>query len=131
MVVSQTPVAALQREWKFHHIESCVDWIAGQEHGTKAEQLRLAATGKYPMDRVLMIGDGVGDLQAAREAGSHFFPILPSEEEESWARFCDEAYPRFLNGGYGSEYESALVTDFENRLPTIPPWKSGEQQQRN
>lgn len=124
MVVSQTPVAALFREWKYHQIDSCVDWIAGQEHGTKAEQLRLAADGKYPMNRVMMIGDGMGDLQAAREAGAHFYPILPAEEEESWARFCEEAYPRFLSGNYDAEYESELITDFENRLPEIPPWES-------
>jgi hypothetical protein len=36
IVVSQTPVEALEREWKEHKIDHLVDIIAGQEAGTKA-----------------------------------------------------------------------------------------------
>ena len=48
---------------------------AGQELGTKTEHLKLAAKNKYPPERILMIGDAPGDLNAARANGALFYPI--------------------------------------------------------
>ncbi|HKK63817.1 MAG TPA: hypothetical protein VJ951_14730, partial [Bacteroidales bacterium] len=48
LVVSQTPVEALEREWKENAIDHFVRVICGQEYGTKTEHLALAAVGKYP-----------------------------------------------------------------------------------
>ena len=55
IVVSQTPTEALVREWQEHRLNDYVRLIAGQELGTKAEHLQLAAAGKYPEERILMI----------------------------------------------------------------------------
>ncbi|MFP3895312.1 MAG: HAD family hydrolase [Anaerolineales bacterium] len=123
IVVSQTPVEALVREWKEHDIDKYVEVIAGQELGTKAEHLRLASEGKYAPGQKFMIGDAPGDLQAARANGAFFFPVNPGHEEESWERFYKEAFERFLSGTYGGEYEAALISDFEKALPEIPPWE--------
>ena len=49
--------------------------IAGQEYGTKAEHLALAAKGKYADDHILMIGDAPGDFKAAKSNGVLYFPI--------------------------------------------------------
>lgn len=122
-VVSQTPVAAVEREWKANGIDGFAGCIAGQEFGPKAGQLLAATDGRYPRDRVLMIGDAYGDLEAAREAGVSFFPIYPSEEEASWKQFLEEAYPRFLSGTFDTAYQSALIQRFETLLPTTPPWE--------
>ena len=62
LVVSQTPVEALEREWKENGIDGYVRLIAGQEYGTKTEHLALAAKGKYPDDHILMIGDAPGRI---------------------------------------------------------------------
>jgi phosphoglycolate phosphatase-like HAD superfamily hydrolase len=121
--VSQTPTEAIVREWEENHLLGYVSAIAGQELGTKAEHLTLAAKGKYPDHRILMIGDAPGDLNAARAVNAHFFPINPGHEEESWAIFSREAYTRFRDGTYGGEYEAGLVTHFESLLPETPPWK--------
>lgn len=120
--VSQTPTEALVREWEEHDLLRYVRVIAGQELGTKAEHLTLATRGRYPADRVLMIGDAPGDLKAARAVGARFFPINPGREEGSWTLFLEEAYPRFLEDRYDPAYEAECVRIFTALLPDTPPW---------
>ena len=122
MVVSQTPVEALTREWKEHNIDSFVRLIAGQEYGTKAEHLKFAAVGKYPTEKILMIGDAPGDMKAAKLNGVPFYPINPGHEEASWERFYKEALDRFFAGTYSGEYEEDLIKEFEEYLPEHPHW---------
>lgn len=124
MVVSQTPVAALEREWKEHDLEGLVRFIAGQELGTKSEHLAFATRGRYPADKVLLIGDAPGDFSAARENSALFYPIVPGAEDVSWKRFHDEAMARFLAGTYAGDYEAALIEDFDRHLPEKAAWQS-------
>lgn len=123
VVVSQTPTEALCREWEEHGIDRYAKLICGQELGTKAEHLQRATRGRYAPGRVLMIGDALGDLKAARAAGALFFPVNPGGEEESWRRFREEGIDRFLGGEYTAAYEQRLIAEFEACLPTTPPWK--------
>jgi phosphoglycolate phosphatase-like HAD superfamily hydrolase len=124
MVVSATPGEALQREWQEHGIARHMAIIAGQEMGSKKEHLALTAVGKYPLDRILMIGDAPGDMKAARANGVLFYPINPGHEEDSWDRFTREAGPKFLSGAYTREYEAQLVAEFDKLLPEKPPWRA-------
>lgn len=117
IVVSQTPEEALLREWRHSGIMHLARVIAGQELGGKAEQLRLAAGGKYEPGKVLLIGDAPGDLASAREAGVAFYPILPGGEVESWKLFRDEVFAKFLAGEYTGNYADVLVRRFEESLP--------------
>lgn len=126
MVVSATPVEALQREWNEHGLAQYMSVIAGQEMGTKLQHLQYAAKGKYPDDHILLIGDAPGDREAAKSAGVLFYPINPGGEERSWKRFYDEAFDRFLNGTYAGEYEARLIAEFKKLLPANPPWKKLE-----
>lgn len=123
MVVSQTPVEALQREWEEHNIDNFVRIIAGQEYGTKTEHIKYGAKGKYPDDKILMIGDAPGDLKAAKSNGVLYYPINPGYEEISWARFYNESLDKFFNGTYAGEYEENLIKEFEGYLPEHPNWK--------
>lgn len=124
IVVSQTPVEALVREWEEHDIAKYVKAIAGQEYGTKTEHLALAAADKYPKDKILMIGDAPGDLKAARQNNVLFYPVIPGKEEESWEKLCDEGLDRFFNGTYAGDYEKSLLSDFNKGLPEHPTWKT-------
>ncbi len=123
IVVSQTPVEALEREWKENNIDNLVHIIAGQEFGKKSEHLALAAKGKYPDNKILMIGDAPGDLKAARANGVLFYPVNPGHEEASWERFYQEALDKFFKGEYEGDYEKQVVDEFESYLPEKPPWK--------
>lgn len=122
IVASGTPVAALQREWREHGIARFVRVIAGQEAGSKTEHLTYAGVGKYPPNRMLMIGDAYGDLRAARSVDALFYPILPGREEESWSRFFQEALGRFFALDYAGSYQDALVQELDEALPSMPPW---------
>ena len=122
IVVSQTPVEALEREWVENDIDSYVSVIAGQEYGTKTEHLALAAKGKYPDEKILMIGDAPGDYNAAVKNKVLFFPIIPGNEVKSWKRFNDEAIDKFFSGTYAGNYEKALIAEFDKSLPSVPPW---------
>jgi phosphoglycolate phosphatase-like HAD superfamily hydrolase len=121
--VSQTPGEALQREWEEHDVARYAGVIAGQEMGSKTEHLKLAAGGKYPPQRCLMIGDAPGDLKAARGNGFLFYPVEPGAEDRSWQRFYEEAMHRFFDGSYAGGYETKLIEEFEALLPEAPPWR--------
>jgi phosphoglycolate phosphatase-like HAD superfamily hydrolase len=123
MVVSQTPMEALKREWEENKIDHYIRMIAGQELGTKSEHLKYGAKGKYPDDKVLMIGDAYGDLKAARSNGLLFFPVNPGKEEDSWKRLFNEGLDRFYTGTFKGAYEEALVKEFKTYLPEHPHWK--------
>ncbi|MDO9339930.1 MAG: HAD hydrolase-like protein [Bacteroidales bacterium] len=123
MVVSQTPFDALKREWEENSIDHFLRMIAGQEHGTKTEHLKYTAKGKYPDDKILMIGDANGDLKAAKSNGVLFFPINPGKEEASWERLYKEGMDRFFAGTYKGAYEEKLIKEFEAYLPEHPHWK--------
>jgi len=122
IIVSQTPLEALEREWKEHKLESYVKVMAGQEHGTKTEHIALAARNKYHPEKILMIGDAKGDLDAARNNGILFYPVIPGHEVESWERLVNEGLKRFIGGLYRGSYENKLIAEFEESLPSQPPW---------
>ena len=122
IVVSQTPFEALDREWKENRIDHFVDFIAGQECGTKAEHLQYSAGGKYAPEKILMIGDAPGDYKAAQKNNVLFFPIVPGREEASWAKFRSEGLPRFFSGAFAGQYQQQLLDEFDRALPELPPW---------
>jgi phosphoglycolate phosphatase-like HAD superfamily hydrolase len=124
IVVSQTPLEALEREWEEHAIDGAVRAIAGQEIGTKTEHIQMAAGGKYPPEKILMIGDAPGDLNAARGNSALFFPINPGAEEKSWKRLVNEGLDRFFAGTFAGEYENGLLEEFDTYLPENPAWET-------
>ncbi len=123
IVVSATPCEALKNEWHEHDIAQYVKVIGGQEMGKKGQMLKIAAGGRYPPHRILMIGDAPGDMRAARAVDALFYPINPGDEERSWERFYNEAMGRFFEGTYAGDYEASLIAEFDRYLPETPPWK--------
>jgi phosphoglycolate phosphatase-like HAD superfamily hydrolase len=123
VIVSQTPLEALEREWEEHDIRKYTRIIAGQEHGTKAEHIFHAAKGKYPDNKIIMIGDAIGDLDAARNNGVLFYPVIPGKEDDSWKRLLTSGISKFFKGDYSGAYEETLIAEFKKSLPDRPIWK--------
>ncbi len=123
IVVSATPCEALAREWEEHDIAKYVEVIAGQEMGTKAQHLEYATKGRYGKNHVLMVGDAPGDMKAAKANNALFYPINPGDEIQSWKRFHDEAFDKFIRGEYADNYEKKLIAEFNGYLPELPPWE--------
>ena len=122
MVCSATPIEALCREWQEHGIDKYVRLIAGQELGSKREHIHIVAEKNYSLERVLMVGDAPGDLEAAHTNGTMFYPIIPGHEEASWEKFYREMIDLFLNDGYTKEIELGFIKEFESFLPDTPTW---------
>jgi phosphoglycolate phosphatase-like HAD superfamily hydrolase len=122
IVVSQTPEAALVKEWNENNMTQYVSVIAGQELGTKAEHLGMVTGAHFAPQNVLMVGDALGDLKAAEAVGACFYPINPGHEVESWRRFNEEALDRFLAGAFDANYQQSLKDEFAAFLPEQPPW---------
>ena len=123
-IVSQTPLEAIAREWEENFMINYIRFIAGQEQGTKTEYIKTAAKGKYPDNKILMIGDAIGDLIAARENNILFCPIIPGKEDKSWELFLNEGFDKFVNGTFRGNYEDRLLTEFRKSLPDKPQWRS-------
>ena len=122
IVVSATPGEALAREWNEHGVAKYVALMAGQEMGSKTQQLQYATKDKYKENHVLLVGDAPGDLKAAKANNALFYPVNPGSEEASWKRFHDEALGRFFKGQYAGAYERKLIEEFDRHLPEKPPW---------
>jgi phosphoglycolate phosphatase-like HAD superfamily hydrolase len=124
MVCSAAARASLEHEWSAAKLEPLATFIAGQEFGPKAEQIRQAArTSGIAPDRILLLGDAIGDLDAACTVGVRFFPILPGAEESSWLKFHQEILPAFVSGTYSVEAEAGQVRAF--RAVLGPPRYAG------
>ncbi len=123
IVVSATPGEALVREWNEHGLAQYMKVIASQEMGTKKEHIALAMKNRYDADKVLKIGDALGDLEAAKANNVHFYPINPGHEEESWKQLFEVDLDKFINGEFTREYEDQLAETFKSYLPVTPPWK--------
>ena len=122
VVISNTPVKTLNREWSENNIESKVLYIGGQETGTKTEMLNAVAKNKYENENILIIGDSFSDLNAAKNINASFFPILPLKEEESWGIFNQKVFQDFLNGCYSGEFENNQIEKFHLTLNVKPHW---------
>lgn len=112
MVVSAASTTGLLADWGRAKILDKINFVAGQEFGLKSSQLEFALNSGYAKNKSLMIGDGIGDYEAARENGIHFYPIIPSKENECWQKLADTYYPMFLNGAYTPAVEDALYRAF-------------------
>lgn len=124
IVCSATPNGALQKEWAEHDIDQFVKCICGQEAGSKKESLAACQAFGYEPEKMLMIGDAPGDMNAAKAVGALFYPINPGHEEDSWARFLDESLDRFFAGTFAGEYQAKLIAEFDGYLPEKPSWKT-------
>lgn len=123
IVVSQTPVKDLQREWIENKLDHHVRIIAGQEYGAKKKVLDLITAGKYPRENILMMGDAPGDLQAASSNNILFYPINPGHEEQSWQEFTEKGLDHFFDHSFNQQYQQHLISAFNALLPEKPSWE--------
>lgn len=111
-VISSATKEGLVTDWTGGGIAQYASVILGKENGNKKEQLKKEAFGKYENINILMIGDAIGDMEAAKSIDALFYPIIAGEEEKSWERFYNESLDKFLQGEYKGEYEDSLIDYF-------------------
>ena len=121
VVVSATPTAALEKEWTEHDLKQYTAFICGQEYGGKKDVIE-ALKAQYDAENVLMIGDALGDYQAASKAGAYFYPICPNVEDRSWKEFYNSVADVFLSGDYHGDVQKQYVDQLDNCLADTPDW---------
>jgi soluble P-type ATPase len=123
LVVSATPYGDLADWWTRTDLAQYVQAIAGKEMGKKADHIRLIKeAGGYADDNVIMVGDGGGDLTAARANNALFYPTPPGMEERAWMAAPD-VFDAFFAGRYRGATEDAKVAEFEAALLDQGPWQ--------
>ncbi len=115
-IVSSANRQAVMEEWANHELLPYTDDVMAQDSGSKAHCIAKLMQKGYPKDKVLMIGDALGDYRAAQENGVFFYPILARREESSWKEFLDVAGPRFRGGKYGGGYQREKIDAFLEHL---------------
>lgn len=112
-VVSSANGKAVEDEWGYNGVLSYVDVIMTQEHGSKADCLKLMKDAGYAADHILMVGDSPGDITSAEKNGVLYYPLIVGGEPASWKRLTDEILPLFFEGTYASRMEQEKIHYFE------------------
>jgi phosphoglycolate phosphatase-like HAD superfamily hydrolase len=115
-VVSAANESAIASEWKRYGLARHADVIFGQEVGSKANSIATMLACGYESRKVMMVGDAMGDAQAAAANGVAFVPILPGREADSWRRLQEEALPKLLHGTFSPEYQAELLAALRSAL---------------
>ena len=115
-VVSSANGEALNDEWSRNDLVKYLRALLGQEAGTKQHCIAELKKKGYDTDKILMVGDAPGDLQAAKNNGVRFYPILVNKEGFSWTRLVEEAVPKLINGEFDEAYQNQLIEEFNASL---------------
>lgn len=115
-IVSSANGGAVRDEWTRHELTPHVQVMLGQEAGTKAHCIEELKKFGYERERILMVGDAPGDLDAAQINGVLYYPILVGKEGFSWERLANEALGKFLDGTFEGEYQAKLIDEFHSNL---------------
>lgn len=115
-VVSSANGEALDDEWNRHNFVRHLKALLGQEAGTKQYCISELKKKGYDEKKILMVGDALGDLQAAKNNNVNFYPILVNKEGYSWQRLVNEAVPKLMNGTFDEAYQNQLIKEFNDSL---------------
>ncbi|MCD7737430.1 MAG: HAD family hydrolase [Lachnospiraceae bacterium] len=116
VVVSSANSDAVFEEWEHYGLSYYTSLLLSQNAGSKEYCISQFLDMGYEKDRVLMVGDGLDDLEAARNQGVLFYPITIRRETECWDRLQNFALDNFLDGGYAGDYAEKLIYEMESAL---------------
>ncbi|MDO5038456.1 HAD family hydrolase [Clostridium sp.] len=115
-IVSSANEQAVLDEWKKHNLLENVDIVLTQNIGSKSYCISKLIEKGYRRDNILMVGDALGDYDAAKLNEVLYYPILVKKEKESWKRFHDEVIDKFIKNTYKGKYEETVILEFERNL---------------
>ena len=114
-VVSAANESAIASEWKRYGLARHADVIFGQEVGSKANSIATMLACGYESHKVMMVGDAMGDAQAAAANGVAFVPILPGRGLPAGAA-CRRSPAQLLHGTFSPAYQAELIAALRSAL---------------
>lgn len=115
-VVSSANKQAVLEEFENEGLTAFVREIYCQDKGKKEDIIKMLIEAGYDQTKMIMIGDALGDLKAAKVNNIRFYPILANKEVESWSLFKDKYADAFLKGDLDDLMQLSLIESFENNL---------------
>ena len=115
-IVSSANLQAVEEEWTEHGLLDYVDIVLAQEAGTKSICIEKLLKEGYDKDKVIMLGDAKGDLDAAEKNGVLYFPILVRNEDKSWKEFVEQGLKNVIDGKYRGTYQQEKIEQFLSNL---------------
>lgn len=117
-VVSSSTQSSLLEEWGSYDFLKYIDILTSQEVGTKGECLRMLIDKGYNPNNILMIGDAYPDVEAAKDNGVNFYPILVNNEKESWDNLKEKFIEIFLNNNF-EKHQNQVLAEFKDNFEKI------------
>lgn len=115
-IVSSANLDAVLEEWERFGLLEHTDIVLAQDAGSKAYCIGQLLKAGYDKEHVLMCGDAPGDLDAAKQNGVFYYPILVRHERESWKEFRETAVEKLMDGTYGGDYQQSKTEAFLDNL---------------
>ena len=115
-IVSSANEKAVLDEWNKYDLLKNVDIVLTQNIGSKSYCIKKLSEKGYSKNNVLMVGDALGDLKAAKDNEVLYYPIIVRKEKESWIRFSKEALERFISNSYYGSYQDKVIEEFKENL---------------
>ena len=115
-IVSSANRQAVVEEWEYYGLLEHVDIIMAQDVGSKAYCIEEMLKKGYLPQNVMMVGDALGDYDAARKNGVFYFPILVRKEKESWTEFKETAVRKLMDKNFAGEFQEQKVEQFLKNL---------------
>ncbi|MEF9918193.1 MAG: HAD family hydrolase [Eubacterium sp.] len=116
VAVSSANKQALEEEWTRHGLKESTRTLLSQEDGSKTDGIKSLLEMGYSPEKVLMIGDAPGDLEAAQKNGVWFYPILVGQEAESWALIKEDVAEKLIKRSFTHGYQKQLIQNFFETL---------------
>lgn len=113
-VISGAASDVLYDEWQRYGLTKYVKIFMTQDSGTKTQCIRELIKTGYITNNVIMCGDSMGDLDAAKNNNVFFYPVTVGAEVESWKNF-PRSFDAFRNGNFNS-FQKDLTEKFINNL---------------
>lgn len=115
-IVSSANEKAVLEEWEKHGLLNDVDIVLTQNVGSKAYCISKLLEKGYDKGNVLMVGDALGDYEAAKNNGVLYYPILVKKEKESWKQFTVEVIEKLIDKSYKDDYQEGVINKFKRNL---------------
>ena len=114
-MVSAANPEAVAEEWSRFGLLEYTDAVLAQNAGTKTNCIKALLESGDDRDKGLMIGDALGDMDAAYSNDVLYYPILARHEHASWEGIL-EGVEHLRSGTYEGEYQKKLKTRFIDNL---------------
>lgn len=116
VIISSANRQAVVEEWQEYGLLEYVDEIMAQDVGSKAFCIGEMLKNGYSTDKVMMVGDALGDYEAACINGVFYYPILVRNENNSWTELKNVAVEKLVSGQFTGEYQQQKIDQFMKNL---------------